>query len=123
MIGGSIESIALNGRSFAVPSDTEVTITIGGFKNETQANGNGTARTVKERMPWKLGGVVVSISLADGDPAFLQNLANGEPFPVAITFADDSVLNGTGSIEGDLGTSSQASTASMELSGAGTLTQ
>jgi hypothetical protein len=96
---------------------------IGGFKNETLPNGNGTARTKKERVPWKLSGVVLGISHADGDPVFLQNIANRENVPVVITFADDSTLNGTGSIEGDLTFSSADSTASLELAGSGTLSQ
>ena len=122
MIGGSIESISLAGRSFAVPADLEANVTIGGFKNERRANGNGTGRNVRQRMPWKIAGLQVAMSFANGDPAFLQNLADGPDFAVTVTFADDSVLNGTGSIEGDLTFSSQASTASLELAGSGTLT-
>ena len=59
MIGGSIESISIDSRSFPVPADTDITTMIGGFKNETLPNGNGTARTKKERVPWKLSGVVL----------------------------------------------------------------
>lgn len=123
MIGGSVESISLDGASYGVPADADIQVTIGGFKQETLPNGNTTSRQKKERVPWKLSGVVLAISFADGDPAFLQNLANGNPFPIVITFADDSELKGTGVIEGDLTTSSMESTASLELSGSGTLTQ
>lgn len=123
MIGGSIESVSLAGRSFPVPADLEVNITIGGFKNERRPFGNGTGRNVRERMSWKISGLKLGADFAAGDPAFIQNLADGPDFAVVITFADDSVLNGTGSIEGDLTFSSQDSTASLELAGDGTLTQ
>lgn len=122
-ISGSVESVALDGQSYSVAADADVTVTIGGFKNETKINGNGTGRTIKERVPWKLAGLQLAIDFDAGDPAVLQNLADGEPHDVVITFADDSKLNGTGVIEGDLGFSSQDGTASMDLSGAGTLTQ
>lgn len=124
MIGGSVESISLDGANYAVPADTDITITMGGFQNEVMPNGDGTARIKKERFPWKAAGVVLSISFEDGDPAFLQNLADRkDPFPIIITFADDSTLTGTGTIQGELTESSMDSTASMELAGSGTLTQ
>lgn len=123
MIGGSIESVSLDGRSFAVAADADITITIGGFKNEQRPFGNGTGRTVKERTSWRIAGLVVGADFANGDPAFLQNLANGPNFAIVITFADDSTLNGTGNIEGDLTMSSQDSTASLELAGSDRLTQ
>jgi len=45
--GGSIESITMDGREFAVAADAESQRKLGGFENEVQANGNGTARIIK----------------------------------------------------------------------------
>ncbi len=42
-VGGSIESVTLDGRTFAVAADAEAQRKLGGFENEVQANGDGTA--------------------------------------------------------------------------------
>jgi len=38
-VGGSIESITLGGREFAVAADAESQRKLGGWENEVQANG------------------------------------------------------------------------------------
>ena len=44
-VGGSIESVTLNGRPFPVAADAEAQRKLGGWENEVQANGDGfTAR-------------------------------------------------------------------------------
>ena len=43
-VGGSIESVTLNGRSFAVAADADSNRFLGGFVNDVQANGNGSGR-------------------------------------------------------------------------------
>lgn len=121
-IGGSIQSISIDGRDFNATSDADLTIDMGGFKNETLMNGNATSRKKKERKPWKVTGIVLEADFANGDPAFLQNIADGPEVAIVILFVDDSTLTGTGNIEGDLTFSSMNSTASLEASGGGTLT-
>lgn len=120
--GGSIQSISIDSRDFNATSDADLTIDMGGFKNETLMNGNATKRTKKERKPWKVTGIVLEANFANGDPAFLQNIADGPDVAIVILFVDDSTLTGTGNIEGDLTFSSMNSTASLEASGGGTLT-
>lgn len=121
-IGGSIQSISIDGRDFNVTSDADFTIDMGGFKNERLMNGNNTSRKKKERKPWKVTGIVLDTDFANGDHAFLQNIADGPDVAMVIHFADDSKLTGTGSIEGDLTFSSMNSTGSLEMAGGGTLT-
>ena len=58
-IGGSLESVSLDGREFPVAADAEVQRKLGGFENEVQASGDGSARMVKTRVPWSLDGLVV----------------------------------------------------------------
>jgi len=53
-IGGSIEEVTMNGRTFAVAADADSNRFLGGFVNDVQANGNGSARLIKTRTPWKL---------------------------------------------------------------------
>ncbi len=122
-ISGSIDRLALGGRSFSVSSENDAGIMLGGFSNEVRANGDATTRTVKTRVTWKITGVEVAISFIDGDLEFLQSLANGPDFAVAMTLADGSTVNGTGQITGDLSGSTQGGTASLELAGQGELTQ
>ena len=122
-VGGSIESVTMDGRNFSVPADAEVQRKLGGFENEIQANGDGTGRQVKTRTPWSLDGLAVSIDDDNGDQEFLQELsARNAFFPVAITLASGAVYQGSGQIVGEMQFSTQNATAAVNLMGAGSLT-
>lgn len=121
--GGSIESVTINGRIFAVAADVEVQRKLGGFENEVQANGDGTARNVKTRVPWALSGLAVEVDDNRGDHEFLQDLSDRSAYvPVAITYASGVVYQGRGSIVGELQFSNQNSAAAFDMSGPGKLT-
>lgn len=123
-VGGSIESVTLDGREFAVAADAEAQRRLGGWENEVQANGNGTARLIKTRTPLQLEGLTLECDDARGDHEFLQQLANrNDFFPVAITYASGDTYQGTAQITGDLQASSQNATASVSLMGPGVLTK
>ncbi len=124
MIGGTIEMISLDGSSFSVPEDVDCQIKMGGFENEVLANGDGTGRVKRMRVMWSVKSGKLAVSFADGDPALIQELADrGTQFPIVIKLADDSKLNGVGTIIGEVVMSSAESTATLELSGSGTLSQ
>jgi hypothetical protein len=123
-IGGSIESISIRGRLLHVAADAEANMKLGGFENEVQANGDGTARVVKTRVCWMLDGVQVEINHQQGDGEFLQEIADGKGLePVTITYASGVTYQGKGTLTGELQSSSQNATAGISLSGEGTLTQ
>lgn len=123
-VGGSIESISIRGRLFPVAADAEANKKLGGYENEVQSNGDGTARLVKTRVPWMIDGVQVEINDTRNDAEFLQEIADGlELVPITITLASGVTYQGTGTITGEIQSSSQNATASISLSGAGTLTQ
>ena len=120
--GGSIESVSLNGREFAVAADSDATIFMGGKSNEFRANGDGlTGRDIKTVMGWKVTGLELAIDWSAGDMTFLQDLSDGAEFAFTMTLADDTVLGGTGQLQGEFTGSTQSSTASVELSGPGKL--
>ena len=122
-VGGSIESITLDGRNFGVAADAESQRKLGGFENEVQANGNGTARIIKTRVPLSLDGLTVECDDARGDHEFLQALTNrNDFFPVAITYASGRTYQGRAQIVGELQTSSTNATAAVSLMGPGELT-
>ena len=123
-VGGSIESVSIRGRLFAVASDAEANKKLGGFENEVQANGDGTARLIKTRVPWSIDGLQVEISDARADHEFLQELANSLEFAaITITFASGLTYQGTGTVTDEVQSSSQNATASISLSGPGDLSQ
>ena len=123
-VGGSLESITLGGREFPVAADVEAQRKLGGWENELLANGNGTARLIKTRVPWSLEGVVVEMDDSRGDHEFLQDLAdNFNLFPVALTYASGLTYQGSGQITGDMQASSQNASAAVSLMGTGVLTQ
>ena len=123
-VGGSIESISLGGRIFAVAADAEAERKLGGFENEVQANGDGTARLIKTRVPLAISGLTVEVDDFRGDAEFLQALADRPDFfPIAITYASGLVYQGTAQIVDETASSSQNATASISLSGPGRLTK
>ena len=123
-IGGSIESVNLDGRDFAVPADTEVQRKLGGFENEVQPNGNGTSRLIKTRTAWSLDGLIIEIDDDRGDQEFLQELADRKDyFAASITYASGVTYQGSGQIVGENPASSQNATGALSLMGTGELTK
>lgn len=124
MSGGSIESVEIRGRTFAVTADADAKVVLGGFKKEVKINGNGTRRTVKTRVPWSISGVSISLDSDKGDHEFLQQIADqSEDVPVVLTYADGTSYQGKGTLVDDLEGSTMESTAECKLSGGGKLTK
>lgn len=123
-VGGSIESISIRGRLFPVAADADVNRKLGGFENELQPNGDGSARLIKTRVPWMLDGLTVEIDEDRADHEFLQEIADDSDYvAVTITFASGATFQARGTISGELQVSSQNATASFSLSGPGAMTQ
>jgi len=122
--GGSIESVTLDGREFAVAADAESQRKLGGFENEVQANGDSSARLIKTRVPLSIDGLTIEINDDKGDQEFVQELSNrNDFFPVAITYVSGNTYQGTAQIVGEFQTSSQNATGAVSLMGPGILTK
>jgi len=123
-IGGSVESIGLNGRQFAVPADAEIQRILGGWNNDASPNGDGSSRLLKTRVAPGLSGVVVEVDDERGDHEYLQDLANLNSFwDVVITYASGVSYQGSATITGELQVSSAAATAGFDMKGTGTFTK
>lgn len=123
-VGGSIESVTIRGREFPVAADAEAQRKLGGWENEVQANGNGTARIIKTRVPLSITGLTLEVDDSRGDHEFLQEVADLSDFvPIGITYASGSTYQGSATITDELQSSSQNATASVSLSGPGILTR
>lgn len=123
-VGGSIESVNLDGRNFAVAADAEAQRKLGGFENEVMANGDGSARLIKTRMPFSITGLQIDIDDNRGDHEYLQDLADeNDFFPGSITYASGQTFQGRMQIGGEFTVSSQSSTASIDLMGPSRLTR
>lgn len=124
VIGGSIESVILDGTRFSVPGDTEAQMKLGGFENEVQVAGDGRVRVTKNRMPPGLDGLSVFVDDSQNDLEFLQALADRNTlFPFAVTYVSGAVYQGIAQITGDLQWSSQTSIATVSLMGEGAFNQ
>lgn len=123
-IGGSVESINVAGREFAVTADADTNRKLGGTENEIQMNGNGTGRIIKTPVASGLTGMVVQCDDTRGDHEFLEEVKNGNDFvPTAVTYASGETYQGTAIITGELQFSSQSSTCAFDMQGAGTFTK
>ena len=125
-VGGSIESISIDGRTFSVAADAETQRALGGFQNEVLANGDGSARIQKTRTPWSWEGLTLTIDDDRGDHEFLQSVADGNAFvPIACSLASGEVYQGEGIIAGGeaIQMNTQNATAEVSLSGPRKLTK
>ncbi len=123
-IGGSIESLTLDGRNFPVAADAEVQRKMGGFENEIMANGDGTGRLIKTRVPLLLDGVNLNIDDGRADHEFINELSKrNDFFPISITYSSGVTYQGTAQLSGELQASSQNATMPVTLMGPGELTK
>lgn len=123
-VGGSIETLTLNGRVFPVDASVEVNRKLGGWENEVLANGDSSARLIKTRVPMSLDGVTVEIDDGRQDHEFLQQLSDSTDFfALDITYASGITYQGKGQIVGELQSSSQSATAAVSIMGPGILTR
>jgi len=121
-IGGSIESISINNRLFPVAADNDVTMDLGGYNNENQPNGDGSARKVMTRVLWRLDGVQLEIDNIRGDLEFLQGVADSQEYvPILIAYVDNTKYQGRGTIEGEVTSTSMNATGTMNFKGPGNL--
>ncbi len=121
-VGGSIASVTLNGRDFPVAADADSQRKFGGDENEVEANGDGSGRLIKTRVPWKIDGLTLAIDDTRADHSYLQGLVNlSDFFPVTAAYASGNIFQGTGQITGEFQVGSQASTGAVTLSGPGNL--
>lgn len=123
-IGGSIESISIEGREMATTADADINFKLGGFENEVESNGNGGGRIIKTRVPSGAAGVVVENDVDRGDHEYLQEISDGNDFvAVAITLAGGQVYQGSAIITGELVGSTQSATLAFDMKGAGKFTK
>lgn len=123
-IGGSIESVSIDNQLFAVAADADATMTLGGWSNEIQPNGNGTSRIIKTRIAWGLTGLALAIDDDAANQEFLQAIADGNVYvPITIRMASGVTYQGTGTITENIERSTQSATVTLSLGGQGTLTQ
>ncbi len=122
-VGGSLESIILAGRIFAIAADAEANRKMGGFENEVQSNGDGSARIIKTRVPLSLSGITVEVDDSRGDHEFLQDLSDkNDFFVIALTYASGLTYQGSAQLVEGVESSSNA-TAEISLAGPGRLTK
>ncbi len=123
-IGGSIESVSLNGRIFSVTADADATRRLGGKSNDIGNNGDGTGRILQTVTNWSVDGLVLSCDDARGDQEFIQGLADSPNFfDVTLTYASGSVWSGRGIVSGEPEHSNTNATVSIGLKGVGKLTR
>ena len=123
-VGGSIQEISLDGRIFPVPADTEAQRKLGGWENEVQMNGDGSARLIKTRVALGISGLTISVDDARGDHEYIQDLADkADFFDIGITYASGQTYMGVAQIVDETATSSQNATCSISLAGPGNLTR
>ena len=121
-VGGSIQEVGIRGRIFAVAGDAEAHRTTGGTENDVQANGNGSARIIKTRVPLSIKGLMLEIDDLRGDMEFLQDIADGNGYvPITITYVSGATYAATAMITGEFQHQSTSTTAPVDLVGPGKL--
>lgn len=121
-VGGSIVEVTFDGRIFSVAADADSNRDLGGFTNEYQSNGDGSARIIKTRKPWMVDGLTLDIDDDRGDQEFLQERAS-EPqnYPISVTYVSGITYTGQGNLVEDVIASSANATLAAKFSGPGIL--
>lgn len=123
-VGGSAKECSIRGRIFACMADVDVKIKLGGSSNEVQPNGNGTSRLIKTAEAGAIEGLKVGINHDQGDPEFLQEVADSNEFvDVTVTLADDTVYQGSCQLTDMPGFSSKDAVAELTLAADGKITK
>ena len=121
-IGGPLETISIAGREFRCTADADVSRKFGGFENEYQSNGDGSARMIKTPVTWQLGGVAVEIDNDNNDQEYLESVKDSQDdVDIVATYTDGNSYTGRGNIEGELTYSNNSAAASFDLKGPGKL--
>ena len=123
-IGGSIQEISIDGRTYAVAADSDATLALGGDTNEVQANGDGSARLLKTVTPWGVTGLNVVNNHDERSHEALQAVADRNEFVACtITLASGTVYMGDGQVADTIEGSSASATIGVGLMGQGKLEQ
>ena len=117
-VGGPLESITLNGRTFPVAQDSGVTLDLGGDTNSIEMNGDGTGRLIKERRPFLNESINVEIDHDRDDLQYLTDIQQDTEFiPVSETLVEGTVYSGAGTITDPIVLATDKATAEIKLSG------
>jgi hypothetical protein len=123
-IGGSMKELGIRGRTFAVTADNDSARKLGGYENEIQANGNGTARVIKTSTPWSLTGIQITVDDDNGDHEFLQEVADDNGVvPITFEYVSGAIYQATGTISGELQFANQSTSCTLDLGGGGKATK
>lgn len=120
-IGGSLGSISLNGRAFAVDGEADVAQALKKFENEVKVNGDGKLRLIRKRMAQKLEGIPVAVDDAQGDLEFLSDLndngdgGNDGLFNVVVNLPSGAIYAGRGQLIGDVTRQTGEATAELTI--------
>jgi hypothetical protein len=119
--GGSVPSISLSGRSFAVDAEADLGQMFKKFENEVKANGNGSLRLIRKAIPQVLDGIGLSIDDSLNDMEYLNDLndnGDGDPdgmFNVTVVMPSGAIYSGRGQFIGDIKKQTQESMAEVTI--------
>lgn len=100
---GDIRQFTIQGREFDPAPETDVTIILAGFNNESQPTGNGQLHTTQRRKLGGFDGMTVSLDNGRQDLEFIQSIGDaGAEVPVTLTLADGVTYSGQLTLEGEL---------------------
>jgi len=122
-VGGSILEVTIAGEHYAVASDSDVRLKLGGTKPTVHKNGDGSTRVTGEQEPWSLSDIDVSIDASSNQLVVLQRVANAmEHVTCTIELIDGTVYQGRGLLVDDRDFSTAKAVMRLNLMGDGELT-
>lgn len=115
---GDIRSFTVDGREFDPAPETNVTIILSGFNNESAPTGNGKAHTTRRRKLGGIDGMSVSLDNSAQDLEFVQAIADeGDPVTVTLTLADGVTYSGQLATEGEINPNMGEGTLELSMRG------
>lgn len=118
-IGGSPETVSLDGREFPWTADSDISRNLGGYTNENQPNGDGSQRLIMTRNGWSLPGGSISIDDARGDQEYIDSLLAFKGYFNIVYTGPSGSYSGKGQITGETGVANQSASMPITLGGPG----
>lgn len=116
-VGGSSIDISINGRSFGIAEDADISQSLKKFENEVRANGNGTARVIRKKVVQSFEGITVAIDDTLQDFEYLSDMYELVNVDFSVTLPSGAIYAGRGTLTGELKRGTEAATAEISISG------
>lgn len=118
----SVNHPTVGARNLNVKAEEDINLDAGGYKSQTNMNGNGTGHEQKNAKPWKITGLMIESEPGDDTLEFIQAIQDATEAAVFTwEHTNGTIYKGTGTFQGDVLHNTNSGYIPCEIGGAGRL--